>query len=403
MKKRWLLQIEKIPVKASILDAPVLSQWTEITTNCIVIWRKNVAVVVDPGGEGEKIARFLKRKQLTVGAYWLTHAHPDHVNGLKELLEAFPAPVHYHDADSSWMKFSLPILGIRKKKCFKAFGNLREIFCGDIVARVILTPGHTPGGVCYWFDEAGVLISGDTLQSGGFVGNPHFPGGDEDALKASLSKIFLEIPDEAKVIAGHGETTTIGAERTFCQPQKETKKMKTTLNKVCVSPAEMETAFNKVRRELEKMELLFDGSSLDAVDCWSELLSLGGLSGFGGVMGYYDFDDMDIHVPVLYPAGFLPRWYEERNILDVLRHEFGHALADRYRKFFRGGVFKAAFGASYGEKEVFEGGDWKEGYVSEYATTNTREDFAETFMLYMKYKGARANFQCNVARFRDSA
>ncbi len=74
-------------------------------------------------------------------------------------------------------------------------------------------------------------------------------------------------------------------------------------------------------------------------------------------------------------------------MLDVLRHEFGHALADRYAKFFRGGIFKAAFGASYGEKKVFDGKDWTNEYITEYASRMTQEDFAETFMLYMKYKG----------------
>lgn len=73
--------------------------------------------------------------------------------------------------------------------------------------------------------------------------------------------------------------------------------------------------------------------------------------------------------------------------LDVIRHEFGHALADRYGKFFRGGIFKEAFGASYGEKKVFDGEDWSDEHVSEYASSMTQEDFAETFMLYLKHKG----------------
>lgn len=163
--------------------------------------------------------------------------------------------------------------------------------------------------------------------------------------------------------------------------------MKTLVEKVFVSMEEMEKAFNKVRGELQNMDLLFEGSRLDKVDCYHERFSAGALYAFVGVMGFYDFRDQNIHIPAVYPAGLFPRWYEERDIKDVLRHEFGHALADRYRKFFRSGIFKAAFGASYGEKKVFDGGDWTAEYVTEYASTMTQEDFAETFMLYMKYKG----------------
>ena len=108
--------------------------------------------------------------------------------------------------------------------------------------------------------------------------------------------------------------------------------MKTTLKKVYVSFEGMERAFNKVRRELEGLGLLFAGSRLDKVDCYYEGLSLGGLAGCVG-------------------------------------------------------IFKEAFGASYGEKKVFKGEDWSDEYVSEYASSMTQEDFAETFMLYLKHKG----------------
>ncbi len=148
----------------------------------------------------------------------------------------------------------------------------------------------------------------------------------------------------------------------------------------------MEKSFNKVRKELEKTGLVFDGSRLDKVDCYHERLSLGGLGGFGGVMGFYNPTDGNIHIPAVYPIGLCPL-LAEREISDVIRHEFGHALADNFRKFFCGGVFKDAFGAAYGEINVFIGGDWAEGYVSRYAAKCTQEDFAETFMLYMKYKG----------------
>ena len=164
--------------------------------------------------------------------------------------------------------------------------------------------------------------------------------------------------------------------------------MKTTLKKVYVSFDGMERAFNKVRRELEDMGLLFDGSRLDKVDCYYEGFTIGGLYGSVGAMGFYDPDKNDkaIHIPAVFPMALFP-WWDGREILDVIRHEFGHALADRFRKLFRGAIFKEAFGGGYGEKKVFDGYEWERGCVSAYAATCTREDFAETFMLYMKYKG----------------
>ncbi len=159
--------------------------------------------------------------------------------------------------------------------------------------------------------------------------------------------------------------------------------MKSLPKRIYASSRDIEKAFNKVRRELENLGLLYEDSRLDEVDCYPD----GILLALVGAMGFYDFEDMNIHIPPVYPAGLFPLWFERRALLDVLRHEFGHALADRYKRFFRGGIFKAAFGASYGEKNVFDDEDWTDGYVTAYASTMTREDFAETFMLFMKHKG----------------
>lgn len=203
-KKGKRLRFKVIPVELPI------SAFTE-PTNCVVVWRNDTAVVVDPGGDAEKIVRFLQRRKLGVGSYWFTHAHPDHVGGLTHLLEAYPAPVRYHRADERWMKFGNPILRFRKSDWFIPFGNVRTLACGDVVAKVVTTPGHSRGSVCYWFDEAGVLLSGDTLMRD-CVGATGYPGGDSLKLEKSLRKIFNCIPVDAKVLPGHGACTTIGAE-----------------------------------------------------------------------------------------------------------------------------------------------------------------------------------------------
>ena len=109
-------------------------------------------------------------------------------------------------------------------------------------------------------------------------------------------------------------------------------------------------------------------------------------------MGFYDPNTGEIEFPSVYlPIQSL--WRDlgtKANAPDVIRHEFGHALADLYPGALKkGGTFRAAFGGPYGEDPAEERGadGWENRYVSEYATSATQEDFAETFMLFVKHKG----------------
>lgn len=154
------------------------------------------------------------------------------------------------------------------------------------------------------------------------------------------------------------------------------------IKNIYVSQDELNKAFNKVRRELAAMGVLDEGSPLDEVDAYNDYFDI--LSGIGGIMGYC-YENGDIYIPHLFPAALVGY---KRNVVDVLRHEFGHALADRYQKYFQG-VFKEAFGRKYDDKPAVEEdeADWADKYVSAYARTASREDWAETFERYMKYKG----------------
>ncbi len=187
--------------------------------NCLVVWDDAAkAVVIDPGAEAVEIEGALKRNGLTVAAYWLTHGHIDHISALDAILARWPAPVYMHPADAAWAFTSTnqypPYFRTPHRPdelLDLADGQALEV--GGLTARVIHTPGHTPGGVCYYFENQQRLITGDTLFQGS-IGRTDLPGGDMATLGRSLAGL-LQLPDETRVYPGHGSDSTIGVERRY--------------------------------------------------------------------------------------------------------------------------------------------------------------------------------------------
>ena len=162
------------------------------------------------------------------------------------------------------------------------------------------------------------------------------------------------------------------------------------LNRIYTSFDQVTDAYNEVRDDLIKLGVLWRGSKLDTVECLYERIAP--IAALKGWMGYFDFEDRDIHFPSVYlPVGWLTGSVGEKNSApDVIRHEFGHALADRYPLALKkGGLFREAFGRAYSDKPApdIDPDNWKFDFVSAYAATATREDFAETFMFFVKHKG----------------
>ena len=182
--------------------------------NCSILSKEGKAYIVDPGQEGERIIGLLAKKGLEPAAILLTHAHFDHTTGIAALQKAFPElPVYVHSADRKM--FGHPFNQMPSE--YASIGtpaNLREaddISLELLELKVLHTPGHTPGGICYYLSEDKLLLSGDTLFARS-IGRTDFPGGSMPEMLASLKKL-MELPRDTIVIPGHGMFTTIGDEQ----------------------------------------------------------------------------------------------------------------------------------------------------------------------------------------------
>ena len=200
-----------------------------------LVWAGNACVIIDPGFDSDKefdaLHRTLKDNGIAPKAILLTHAHPDHMYGVQRLCGEFGIPVYMNRGEEVTLDalhemchnmghadvedFSSRIVWIEDGQNL-SFGN-----DGGLEFKVLLTPGHSAGGVCYLCGK--ILFSGDTLFSG-CIGRSDLPGGDYTSLMQSIFTKILPLDGDIDVLPGHGPSTTIADERTknpFLQPFNE--------------------------------------------------------------------------------------------------------------------------------------------------------------------------------------
>jgi glyoxylase-like metal-dependent hydrolase (beta-lactamase superfamily II) len=165
-----------------------------------------ICAVVDPGWEVKKILGVVEKHDLNVKIILMTHSHYDHSNALKEIVDATDAVVYIHEKEENEIKK----LGIDKIEIIE---DNDEISIGKIKVKVLHTPGHTPGGVCYLVDNK--LITGDTLFVEN-IGRVDLPDGDAKKMAESLKKL-KKLDEEIEVYPGHDygskQSSTIGYEK----------------------------------------------------------------------------------------------------------------------------------------------------------------------------------------------
>lgn len=175
------------------------------------------AVIIDPGADGKQIYRWVLEKGVKVDYILITHGHVDHIGAVDELRELLGnVLVGIHTGDAGMLTDGKKNLssyfgpGLVQKKADILLQDGQELMIGNQRLKVISTPGHSPGGVCFLCTEG--LFSGDTLFAGS-IGRTDFPGGSLDQLLAGVKQKLLVLPEETRVFPGHGEETRIGEEK----------------------------------------------------------------------------------------------------------------------------------------------------------------------------------------------
>jgi hydroxyacylglutathione hydrolase len=177
------------------------------------------AAIIDPGGNADGILAEVKAMGVTVKWLLHTHAHFDHILATGEMAEATGAAILLHQNDRALYE-NLPgqgrlfgFLAKRPPAPTQWLAGGETIAIGELSVQVLHTPGHTPGSVGYYFGPTyALLFSGDTLFAES-VGRTDLPGGSYDELAASIRTKLYALPEETRVIPGHGSQTTIGHER----------------------------------------------------------------------------------------------------------------------------------------------------------------------------------------------
>ncbi len=180
--------------------------------------RTREAVIVDPGGEAARVLALREPDGFSVRRIFCTHGHPDHLAAAAEVRAATGAPVTLHRGDDFWLaafQDTAEMLGLdaaAPPPIDRRHEDGETFQVGDQPARVIHTPGHSAGGCCLFFPDAKVLFTGDTLMSG-TVGRTDWPGGDLDALLASIRERIFPLGDDVRFHPGHGGSGLLGDER----------------------------------------------------------------------------------------------------------------------------------------------------------------------------------------------
>lgn len=192
-----------------------------VATNCYLIINKEnkEALLVDPADNALRISNVIEENGCTLKAILLTHGHFDHIMALNDLKKRYNVPVYAHEEEEDVLKqSSLNLSGsigqiyTTQADVYVKDGEHLKLAGLDVI--VLYTSGHTKGGVCYYFPEEKVLMSGDTLFHCS-IGRTDFPTGSMSQLVRSVKEQLFVLPDDVQVYPGHDSVTSIGYEKQY--------------------------------------------------------------------------------------------------------------------------------------------------------------------------------------------
>jgi len=188
-------------------------------TNCYILAAQpgSPAAVIDPAGEIKTIVSRLQRSDLKCMAILCTHGHSDHVAGAGLLSDALHAPVYIQEADAAGLtSVRTRVMGLAsgavggKPESIRYLEESQDMPIGDLSLAVLYTPGHTIGSVSFY--TPGYLFCGDLIFQGS-IGRTDLRGGSLQALLHSVKEKVWDLPDDTRIMPGHGPATTIAAEK----------------------------------------------------------------------------------------------------------------------------------------------------------------------------------------------
>lgn len=176
--------------------------------------------IVDPAGDVPKIIDRVSKYGFRPNAVVVTHGHFDHVLAMQEVCEHYGIKSYIGAGEKEVLSspdLNLTASFVGNPRTFDAdvyLADGEEFSVAGYVIKVIETPGHTPGGVCYYIPDEKILFSGDTLFESS-VGRTDFPGGSMSAITRSISEKLMVLPDDTRVLPGHMDETDIGSEKKY--------------------------------------------------------------------------------------------------------------------------------------------------------------------------------------------